>query len=57
VAVPPLSVFVSLESQSATVAFDAAGYHTIGLSAVIGQDVSGVKTVRMHAWRNTIPRF
>jgi prepilin-type N-terminal cleavage/methylation domain-containing protein len=58
VTLSPLSVLVSLEPQSATVAFDAAAYHTIGLAAVVGQDpVSGAKTVRMHAWRNTIPRF
>jgi prepilin-type N-terminal cleavage/methylation domain-containing protein len=58
VTVSPLSVLVSLESQSARIAFDAAAFHTIGLAAVIGQDpVSGAKTVRMHAWRNTLPRF
>jgi prepilin-type N-terminal cleavage/methylation domain-containing protein len=58
VTLSPLSVLVSREPQSATVAFDAAAYHTIGLAAVVGQDpVSGAKTVRMHAWRNTIPRF
>jgi len=58
VTISPLSVLVSLESQSARIAFDAAAFHTIGLAAVIGQDpVSGAKTVRMNAWRNTLPRF
>jgi hypothetical protein len=58
VVVPPLSVLVPVEPQSAQIAFDAAAYHTIGLAGVIGQDpVSGDRKVRMHAWRNTIPRF
>lgn len=58
VVVPPLSVFVPIEPQSAAIAFDAAAYHTIGLAGVIGQDpVTGDRKVRMHAWRNTIPRF
>jgi prepilin-type N-terminal cleavage/methylation domain-containing protein len=58
VVVPPLSVLVPLEPQSAAIAFDAAAYHTIGLAGVIGQDpLSGDSKVRMHAWRNTIPRF
>ena len=58
VVVPPLSVLVPLEPQSAAIAFDAAAYHTIGLAGVIGRDpVTGDRKVRMHAWRNTIPRF
>jgi prepilin-type N-terminal cleavage/methylation domain-containing protein len=58
VVVPPLSVLVPVEPQSAAIAFDAGAYHTIGLAGVIGQDpLSGDRKVRMHAWRNTIPRF
>jgi prepilin-type N-terminal cleavage/methylation domain-containing protein len=58
VTVAPLSVLVSLEPQSAAIAFDAAAYHTVGLAGVIGQDsASGDRKVRMHAWRNTIPLF
>jgi len=58
VAVPSLSRRVSLEPQSATVAFDPFAYHAIGVAAVIGQDpASAVKKVRMHAWPKAIPRF
>ena len=58
ITVPPVSVLVSLEPQSASIAFDAAAYHTVGLAGVIGQDpASGDRKVGMHAWRNTIPLF
>ena len=54
--VPPLSRRVSLEPQSATVAFDAFAFHTVGVAAVIGQDpASAEKKVRMHAWKKTVP--
>jgi prepilin-type N-terminal cleavage/methylation domain-containing protein len=58
VTVPPLSRRLSLEPQSATVAFDPFAYHTIGVAAVIGQDPgSAEKKVRMHAWPKPLPRF
>lgn len=56
VTVPPLSLRVALEPQSASVPFDVFGFHTIGVAAVIGQDpVSAAKTVGMHAWQKPIP--
>jgi prepilin-type N-terminal cleavage/methylation domain-containing protein len=58
VTVPPLSRRLSLEPQSATVAFDPFAYHTIGVAAVIGQDPgSAEKKLRMHAWPKPLPRF
>jgi prepilin-type N-terminal cleavage/methylation domain-containing protein len=58
VTVPPRTVLVSQEQQWATIPFDLAGYHAIGLAGVIGQDpVSGAKTVRMHVWHDTTPVF
>jgi len=54
VMVPPRTVLVSREPHWVTIPFDVQGYHSIGLAGVIGQDpVSGAKTVRMHAWRDT----
>ena len=58
VVVPPRTVLVSREPHWVTIPFDVQGYHSIGLSGVIGQDsVSGAKTVRMHAWHDTTPVF
>jgi len=58
VTVPPLSFRVSLEPQSATVAFDAFAFHRVGVAGVIGQDpVSAERKVGMHAWRKSDPRF
>lgn len=58
VTVPPLRLQVSLEPQSAAVAFDAFAFHTVGVAAVVGQDpASAAKSVGMHAWRKPLPRF
>ena len=58
VTVPPRTVLVSHEPQWASIPFDPAGNHAIGLAGVIGQDpASGAKTVRMHAWHDTTPVF
>jgi prepilin-type N-terminal cleavage/methylation domain-containing protein len=58
VTVPPLSLTVSLDPQSATIAFDALAYHTIGVAAVVGQDpASAAKNIGMHAWRRPIRAF
>jgi hypothetical protein len=58
VTVPPLSLRVSLEPQSAAVAFDVFAFHRVGVAGVIGQDpASGEKKVGMHAWRKSDPRF
>ena len=49
---------MSHEPQWASIPFDPAGNHAIGLAGVIGQDpASGAKTVRMHAWHDTTPVF
>jgi hypothetical protein len=58
VTVPPLSLRVSLEPQSATVAFDAFAFHRVGVAGVIGQDpASAERKVGMHGWRKSDPRF
>jgi hypothetical protein len=58
VMVPPRTVLVSHEPQWASIPFDPAGNHAIGLAGVIGQDpASGAKTVRIHAWQDTTPVF
>jgi hypothetical protein len=58
VTVPPLSLRVSLEPQSAAVAFDVFAFHRVGIAGVIGQDpVSAEMKVGMHAWRKSDPRF
>ncbi len=58
VTVPPLSLYVSLEPQSATIAFDAFAFHRVGLAGIIGQDpASGDMKVGMHGWRKSDPRF
>jgi prepilin-type N-terminal cleavage/methylation domain-containing protein len=58
IVVPPRTVFVSHEPQWATIPFDPAGLHAIGLAGVIGQDpATGAKTVRMHTWRDSTPLF
>ena len=56
VTVPPLSLRVSLEPQSATVAFDAFAFHRVGVAGVIGQDpASAERKIGMHGWRKTTP--
>jgi prepilin-type N-terminal cleavage/methylation domain-containing protein len=56
VVVAPLRLLVALPAQSAAVAFDAAGYRLVGVSAVVGQDPASARmTVRMHAWRADRP--
>ncbi|HET6897172.1 MAG TPA: prepilin-type N-terminal cleavage/methylation domain-containing protein [Vicinamibacteria bacterium] len=58
ITVPPRTVFVSHEPQWATVPFDPAGLHAIGLAGVIGQDpATGAKTVRIHTWHDSTPLF
>jgi prepilin-type N-terminal cleavage/methylation domain-containing protein len=58
ITVPPLSLRVSLEPQSATVAFDAFAFHRVGVAGVIGQDpASGERKVAVQAWRKSDPRF
>ena len=58
VTVPPLSLRVSLEPQSATVAFDAFAFHRVGVAGVIGQDpASAERKIGMHGWRKSDPRF
>lgn len=58
VTVPPLSFRVSLEPQSATVAFDVFAFHRVGVAGVIGQaPASAERKVGMHAWRKSDPRF
>lgn len=58
VTVPPLSLRVSLEPQSAAVAFDVFAFHRVGVAGVIGQDpASAEKKVGMHAWRKSDTRF
>jgi hypothetical protein len=58
VVVPPVSLFVTLEPQSTAIAFDAMGYHTVGLAAVIGRDaLTGGKKARMQAWRRPVPEL
>jgi hypothetical protein len=58
VTVPPLSLRVSLEPQSATVAFDTFAFHRVGVAGVIGQDqASAERNVGIQAWRKSDPRF
>jgi hypothetical protein len=58
VTVPPLSLRVALEPQSATVAFDTFAFHRVGVAGVIGRG-EGPATLRvgMHGWRKSDPRF
>jgi prepilin-type N-terminal cleavage/methylation domain-containing protein len=58
VTVPALSLRVSLEPQSATIAFDTFAFHRVGVAGVIGQDpVSAERKVGLHGWRKSDPRF
>jgi prepilin-type N-terminal cleavage/methylation domain-containing protein len=58
VTVPPLSLRVCLEPQSATIAFDMFAFHRVGVAGVIGQDpVSAERKIGMHGWRKSEPRF
>jgi len=58
VTVPPLSLRVSLEPQSATVAFDLFAFHRIGVAGVVGQDpATAERNVGMHGWRKSDPLF
>jgi len=58
ITVPPRTVFVSPERQWATIPFDPAGLHAIGLAGVIGEDpATGARTVRIHTWHDSTPLF
>jgi len=58
VTVPPLSLRVALEPQSATIAFDPFAFHRVGLAGVVGQEAGRPdKKVGMHGWRKSDPRF
>ena len=58
VTVPPLSLRVALEPQSATVAFDTFAFHRAGVAGVIGKGEGPVRLkVGMHGWRMSDPRF
>ena len=58
VTVPPLRLFVSLERQSATIAFDTYAFHRVGVTAVVGQDPApgGLKAALI-GWRKSEPLF
>ena len=58
VTVPPLSLRVSLEPQSATVAFDPFAFHRVGVAGVIGQGQGpAALKIGLHGWRKSDPRF
>ena len=58
VTVPPLSLRVALEPQSATVAFDLFAFHRVGVAGVIGQGAPPASlSIGMHGWRKSDPRF
>jgi len=58
VTVPPLSLRVALEPQSATVAFDTFAFHRVGVAGVIGQGAGPASLqIGMHGWRKSDPRF
>ncbi|HUG53029.1 MAG TPA: prepilin-type N-terminal cleavage/methylation domain-containing protein [Vicinamibacteria bacterium] len=56
VSVPPLSLLVPLETQSATVSFDLRGpvFYTVGVSGIVGREPGSERPrVRLHAWKKT----
>jgi hypothetical protein len=55
VTVSPLALRVSLEPQSATVAFDLFAFHRVGVAGVVGQAAAGGSTIGMHGWRKSEP--
>jgi prepilin-type N-terminal cleavage/methylation domain-containing protein len=58
IVVPPLSLRVSLETQSATVAFDTFAFHRVGVAGVIGRGATPASLkIGMHGWRKSDPRY
>lgn len=58
VTVPPLRLLVSLERQSATIAFDTYAFHRVGVTAVVGQDpASADLSAALVGWRKSEPLF
>jgi hypothetical protein len=56
VTVPPLTLRVPLEPQSATIAFDTFAFHRVGVAAVIGRDpVSAERKAGVLGWRKSEP--
>ena len=58
VTVPPLTLRVPLETQSATIAFDTFAFHRVGVTAIVGQDAaSGERKAGLLGWRKSEPLF